>query len=79
MSGADPCTGSYSAFGRPFAIGAPRLADGNIPRDPVSIAAQSDSTSPNRLSVTITSNCFGQRTSCIAPLSAYMWLSATSR
>ena len=34
--------------------------------------------SPNRLSVTMTSNCFGLRTSCMAQLSAYMWLSATS-
>ena len=42
------------------------------------MAAQSDSMSPNRLSVTITSNCFGARTSCMAQLSAYMWLSSTS-
>ncbi len=26
----------------------------------------------------MTSNCFGQRVSCIAPASAYMWLSSTS-
>src|SRR6056300_662793 len=78
ISGADPCTGSYNALGRPFAIGAPKDADGNMPNDPVSIAAKSDSKSPNRLSVTITSNCLGQRVNCIAPASAYMWVSSTS-
>ena len=30
-----------------------------MPSEPVSIAATSDSMSPNRLSVTMTSNCFG--------------------
>ena len=49
-----------------------------MPSEPVSIAARSESRSPNRLSVTITSNCFGQRVSCMAPASAYMWLSSTS-
>ena len=43
-----------------------------MPSEPVSIAAQSDRMSPNRLLVTITSNCLGLRTSCIAQLSAYM-------
>ena len=71
-------TGSYSALGRPFSLGAPRLAEGSIPRLPVSIAAASDSRSPNRLSVTITSNCLGARTNCMAALSTYMWLSSTS-
>ena len=33
--------------------------------------------SPNRFPVTITSNCFGARTSCIAALSTYMCESAT--
>ena len=51
-------------------VGAPSEADGSIPREPVSIAAQSDRMSPKRLSVTITSNCFGQRTSCMPPASA---------
>ena len=41
-----------------------------MPSEPVSMAATSDSTSPNRLSVTITSYCLGQRTSCMAQLSA---------
>ena len=36
---------------------------------PPSIAAQSERISPNRLPVTITSNCFGARTSCMAALS----------
>ena len=54
----------------PSLFGAPREADGSIPSDPVSIAAQSESISPNKLSQTITSNCFGALTSCIAQLSA---------
>ena len=45
---------------------------------PVSIDAWSDRMSPNRLSVTVTSNCLGARTSCMAALSTYMWLSSTS-
>lgn len=63
---ADPCTGSY------IPVPVPRLAEGNIPIDPVSIAASSDRISPNMFSVTITSNCFGFRTSCIAQLSTSM-------
>ena len=56
-----------------------QLADaGSMPSDPVSIAATSDNTSPKRLSVTITSYCFGQRTSCIPQLSARMWWNSTS-
>ena len=50
-----------------------------MPSEPVSIAAASDRMSPKRLSVTITSNCFGLRTSCMAQLSARMWLNWTSR
>src|SRR6185312_10134560 len=57
---------------------APSDAEGSMPSEPVSIAAQSDSKSPKRLSVTMTSNCFGLRTSCIAQLSAYMCESSTS-
>ena len=34
--------------------------------------------SPNKLSVTITSNCFGFLKSCMAQLSASMWLNSTS-
>ena len=49
-----------------------------MPSDPVSIAAVSDNISPNKLSVTITSNCLGQRHSCIAPASAYICESSTS-
>ena len=60
MSGAEPCTGSYSALRLPvLGSGAPSEADGSMPSEPVSIAATSDSMSPNRLSVTITSNCLG--------------------
>ena len=71
MSGAEPCTGSYIAL-RFLVFGSisPSEADGSMPSEPVSIAAMSDSMSPNRLSVTITSNCLGQRTSCMPPASA---------
>ena len=72
ISGADPCTGSYKAFLKLFSSISPRLADGNIPKDPVNIEASSDKISPNKLSVTITSNCFGFLTNCIAQLSAYI-------
>ncbi len=74
MSGAEPWMGSYS----PAAPGAPRAAEGSSPIDPVSIEASSDRMSPNRLSVTITSNCLGLRTSCMAQLSARMCSSSTS-
>ena len=43
-----------------------------MPSEPVSMAATSDRMSPNRLSVTITSNCLGARTSCMPPASASM-------
>ena len=79
MSGAEPCTGSYSA--RRFSVFAsvsPSEADGSMPSEPVSMAAMSDSMSPNRLSVTMTSNCFGQRTSCMPPESASWCSSCTS-
>ena len=42
-----------------FGSGAPSEAEGSMPSEPVSMAATSDSMSPNRLSVTMTSNCFG--------------------
>ena len=71
ISGAEPCTGSYSALRfLVFASVSPNEADGSMPSEPVSIAAMSESMSPNRLSVTMTSNCFGQRTSCMPPASA---------
>jgi hypothetical protein len=79
MSGAEPCTGSYSALRLPVTLsGAPSEADGSMPSEPVSIAAASERMSPNRLSVTMTSNCLGLRTSCIAALSARMWWNSTS-
>ena len=49
-----------------------------MPSEPVSMAAMSDSMSPNRLSVTMTSNCLGQRTSCMPPASASWCSSCTS-
>ena len=60
MSGAEPCTGSYSALRLPvLASGAPSEAEGSMPMEPVSMAASSESMSPNRLSQTMTSNCLG--------------------
>ncbi len=70
MSGAEPCTGSY------MALPVPRLAEGSIPMEPVSMAAASLRMSPNMLVVTMVSNCLGARMSCIAALSTYMWLSS---
>ena len=55
-----------------------RLAEGSIPIEPVIIEASSLRMSPNMFSVTITSNWRGLRTSCMAALSTYMWVSATS-
>ena len=49
-----------------------------MPIDPASIDASSDRMSPNMLPVTMTSNCFGLRTSCIAALSTYMCDNSTS-
>ena len=79
MSGAEPCTGSYSAL-RFLVFGSmsPSEADASMPSEPVSIAAMSDSMSPNRLSVTTTSNCLGLRTSCMPPESASWCSSVTS-
>ena len=57
---------------------APMLADGNIPIDPVNMAASSLKISPNRFVVRITSNCRGFRINCIAQLSTYMCRSSTS-
>ncbi|MNG27466.1 hypothetical protein D3C84_1125900 [compost metagenome] len=73
MSGAEPWHGSYMPL-----LLASRDAEGSMPMEPVSMEASSDRMSPNMLSVTITSNCFGARTSCMAALSTYMWLSSTS-
>ena len=74
MSGAEPWIGSYMPKLRALSE-----ADGSMPIDPVSIDASSDRMSPNMLPVTITSNCFGLRTSCIAALSTYMCSSSMSR
>ena len=71
MSGAEPCTGSYSDLR--FLVltsTSPSEADGSMPSEPVSIAAISESMSPNRLSVTMTSNCFGHFTRFMPPESA---------
>ena len=57
MSGAEPWTGSK----RPGSPSAPRLAEGSIPSEPVSIADSSLRMSPKRFSVTITSKSAGPR------------------
>ncbi len=72
----------FGAVGDPRYDSLPRAssaAEGSMPIEPVSIDASSDRMSPNRLPVTMTSNCFGLRTSCIAQLSTYMCESSTSR
>ena len=73
MSGAEPWIGSYKPL-VPSAI----EAEASSPIEPTHIEARSERMSPNRLPVTTTSNCPGFLTSCIAALSTYMWLSATS-
>ena len=57
----------------PFSL---MLAEGSIPRLPVSIDASSDRMSPNRLAVTIVSNTLGFRRSCMAALSMYLQITA---
>src|SRR5699024_6494106 len=49
ISGAEPCTGSYNP------IDSDKLADGNIPIEPVNTEPSSLKISPNIFSVTITS------------------------
>src|SRR5437773_9376517 len=49
-----------------------------MPIEPVSIEASSERMSPNMLPVTITSNCAGFLTSCIAAVSTYMCVSSTA-
>ena len=68
--------GSYIDLILPFLSLAPKEAEGNKPKEPVNIAASSDKISPNKLSVTITSNCLGSLKSCMAQLSASMCLSS---
>ena len=63
MSGADPWIGSYNA------VPVPMDADGKSPIEPEITAPSSDKISPNKFVVTITSNCAGFTTSCIAVLS----------
>ena len=49
-----------------------------MPMEPLSMEARSDRISPNMLVVTITSNCFGLRTSCMAALSTSKCCNSTS-
>ena len=72
MSGAEPWIGSNRP-GPPD----PREAEGSMPIEPLSMAASSLRMSPKRLLVSSTSNWRGLRTSCMAALSTYMWLSST--
>jgi hypothetical protein len=48
------------------------LAEGSMPRLPVSMAAASDRMSPKMLPVTSVSKLRGLRTSCMAALSTYL-------
>src|SRR5205823_987242 len=73
MSGAEPWIGSY----RPR-LPSPSDALGSMPIDPAIIAASSLRMSPNMFSVTMTSNCAGLRTSCIAQESTSWWVSCRS-
>ena len=72
MSGAVPCTGSYSP------TFPPRLADGSMPIEPARMAASSDRMSPKVFSVTIVSNCVGLWTRAMAQLSTSTWSSSTA-
>src|SRR5262249_7408236 len=55
MSGAEPCTGSYMALRFfVFASISPSEADGSMPSEPGSMAAMSDSMSPDKVSGTMT-------------------------
>ena len=47
-------------------------AEGSMPMEPASIEASIGEDVAEDVAVTITSNCFGARTSCIAALSTYM-------
>ena len=49
-----------------------------MPSEPQIMAISSVRMSPKVFSVTMTSNCFGLRTSCMAALSTYMCVSSTS-
>mmetsp|Transcript_3717 Transcript_3717/g.10765 ORF Transcript_3717/g.10765 Transcript_3717/m.10765 type:complete len:210 (+) Transcript_3717:497-1126(+) len=73
MSGAEPCTGSNTP-----GPSLDMLAEGSMPRLPVSMLAASDRMSPKMLPVTMVSNDLGLRMICIAALSTYMWDSSTS-
>ena len=53
MSGAEPCTGSNNPLCSPI------FPEGAIPNPPTNPAPSSDSMSPKRLVVTITSNLWG--------------------
>jgi len=75
MSGAEPCTGSYSPGAR--GSRSPSEALGSIPIEPVSIAASSERMSPNMFSVSSTSKWRGLAISCIAALSTSMCSSST--
>ena len=63
ISGALPWLGSYSA------VESPRLAEANMPSEPVICAASAERMSPNMFSVTTTSKSAGRLISCMAVLS----------
>src|SRR3989338_37448 len=73
MSGAEPWLGSYMPL-----LLASNEAEGSMPMEPVSMDASSDRMSQKILPVTITSNCLGALTSCIAALSTYICDNSTA-
>ena len=73
ISGAEPWLGSYKPKLPSF-----KLAEDNIPIEPVTILASSDKMSPNMFSVRITSNCLGSLTNCMAQLSTNICSNSTS-
>ena len=76
--GAEPWIGSYMPNVPCSVRRSPSDADGSNPREPASTLASSDRMSPNRFSVTSTSNSAGRFTRSIAHESTSWWLSSTS-
>ena len=78
MSGAEPWIGSYSPNVPCAVFRSPSDADGSIPSEPASTPASSDRMSPNRFSVTRTSNQAGCLIRSIAHESTSWWPTSTS-
>ena len=72
ISGAEPCTGSYSPTQAPDGFRSPMEAEGSMPMDPASTAPSSLRISPNMFSVSTMSKRRGFRINCMAQLSTSM-------